>query len=216
MRTEKHHLSERRAGGFVVFHLQVMVDLRGLNKQLLAVPKCLASQAGSSVWFYWWASSRCSAGPLVKKPGRAAGSPWVLAFLDKHSCFPLHPSAPSPAWESASETGPAGVASNEWLGHKEQDLGWEGGGSPQGLICPHSSQLTRVSPVWLPLPSCLPCPSWRAPRQNLAHPLGLKGSGRLLALCVGHSAGPGLLFVDMTSALPKDLFCVASPRNSGP
>lgn len=52
------------------------------------------------------------------------------------------------------------MASNKWLEHEEEDLGWEGGRSPQGLICPHSSQLTQVSAIRL-LHSLLSGPSLR-------------------------------------------------------
>lgn len=59
------------------------------------------------------------------------------------------------------------MASNEWLGHEVADLGWEGGGSPQGLIYPHSSQLTQVSAIRLPLHSRPSRLSLRTPRLKI-------------------------------------------------
>lgn len=69
-----------------------------------------------------------------------AASTWVSGFVEtvvsltSNTCFLPHPSSPSPAWKSTSQTGPAGVASNEWLVHEVEALGWERW-KPQRLIC---------------------------------------------------------------------------------
>lgn len=55
-----------------------------------------------------------------------------LGIPDKYSYFSAPPILAQPSWE----TGPTGVASNEWFGHEEEDLDWEGGRSPEALIVP--------------------------------------------------------------------------------
>lgn len=87
--------------------------------------------------------------------------------------FPTH-RRPAQLGIRPGETGPAGVASNEWLGHEEEDLGWEGGGSPQGLIVPtyfsaDSSLGHQAPPAWTACRSILENPR----TQTLDHSLGL-------------------------------------------
>lgn len=150
--TANSHQFEEAAGGCFWFDPKMKLRVRPRDAGALVNREELFLHGWRPRGPHQGSPVRSGCGPPVARPRPAAHSTWVSGFLEtivsltskqRLLSSPPFPSPPSPAWDSTSQTGRTGMASNEWLAPEEEALGWERW-EPQGLICPHSSSLIQV------------------------------------------------------------------------